>query len=149
MRAGLIENKRPTGHDSLTWVKHCILYRTSITGPGHMIKKAAMPICGKNPSKIFFSRTISQMTLNFGAQQKGLKPYKVYINDDLGLVLSYCNKYISKRFFFNLQQITLQVIRSFCWHQFFLIRFSAPAFRLFQTTFFSETTEPIALKFYV
>ena len=28
-----------------------------INGPGHMTKMAAMPIYGKNPSKIFFSRT--------------------------------------------------------------------------------------------
>ena len=28
-----------------------------IDGPGHMTKMAAMPIYGKNPSKIFFSRT--------------------------------------------------------------------------------------------
>ena len=28
-----------------------------INGPGHMTKMAAMPINGKNPSKIFFSRT--------------------------------------------------------------------------------------------
>ena len=28
-----------------------------INGPGNMTKMAAMPIYGKNPSKIFFSRT--------------------------------------------------------------------------------------------
>ena len=28
-----------------------------INNPGHMTKMAAMPIYGKNPSKIFFSRT--------------------------------------------------------------------------------------------
>ena len=28
-----------------------------IKGPGHMTKMDAMPIYGKNPSKIFFSRT--------------------------------------------------------------------------------------------
>ena len=28
-----------------------------INGPGHMTKMAAMPIYGKNPLKIFFSRT--------------------------------------------------------------------------------------------
>ena len=28
-----------------------------INGPGHMTKMAATPIYGKNPSKIFFSRT--------------------------------------------------------------------------------------------
>ena len=32
-------------------------------GPGHMFKMAAMPIYGKNPLKIFFSRTRRPMTL--------------------------------------------------------------------------------------
>ena len=44
-----------------------------------MAKVAAMPISGKIPLKSFF-RTISQMTLKLGTQQKGLDPYKNYIN---------------------------------------------------------------------
>ena len=36
------------------WVGGTKVY---INGPGHMTKMAAMPIYGKNPSKIFFSRT--------------------------------------------------------------------------------------------
>ena len=35
-------------------------------GPGHITKMAAMPICGKNPLKIFFSRTRRPMTLGLG-----------------------------------------------------------------------------------
>ena len=35
-------------------------------GPGHMTKMAAMPIYGKNPLKIFFSRTRRPMTLGPG-----------------------------------------------------------------------------------
>ena len=31
--------------------------KVCINGPGHMTKMAATPIYGKNPSKIFFSRT--------------------------------------------------------------------------------------------
>ena len=31
--------------------------KVNINGPGHMTKMAARPIYGKNPSKIFFSRT--------------------------------------------------------------------------------------------
>ena len=30
-----------------------------IINPGHMTKVAALPICGKNPLKILFSRTMS------------------------------------------------------------------------------------------
>ena len=36
------------------WVGGTKVY---INGPGHMTKMAATPIYGKNPSKIFFSRT--------------------------------------------------------------------------------------------
>ena len=35
-------------------------------GPGHMTKMAATPIYGKNPLKIFFSRTRKPMTLGLG-----------------------------------------------------------------------------------
>ena len=49
---------------------------------------AAMPIYGKNLLKIF-SRTISQMTLKLGTQQQGLEPYKVCVNDDPWLTLTY------------------------------------------------------------
>ena len=35
-------------------------------GPGHMTKMAATHIYGKNPSKIFFSRTRRPMTLGLG-----------------------------------------------------------------------------------
>ena len=50
-----------------------------------MTKMASMPIYGKNNLKMFFFRTISQMTLKPGT----LEPYKVYINDDPGLTLVY------------------------------------------------------------
>ena len=38
----------------------------SLNGPGHMTKMAAMPIYGKNPSKIFFSRTSGPVALKVG-----------------------------------------------------------------------------------
>ena len=56
---------------------------------GHMTKMASMPIYGKYPLKIFYSRTVSQMTLKLGRKQKGLNPYKRYIDDDPGLTLTY------------------------------------------------------------
>ena len=37
-----------------------------INGPGHMTKMAAMPIYGKKPLKIFFSRTRNPMILKLG-----------------------------------------------------------------------------------
>ena len=49
---------------------------------GHMTKMAAMPIYGKNPLKIFFSRTRRPVTLGCGA-------YKVCSNDDRKLTLTY------------------------------------------------------------
>ena len=42
------------------WTKVCS------NGHGHMSKMAATPICGKNPLKIFFSRTRRPMTLGLG-----------------------------------------------------------------------------------
>ena len=50
---------------------------------------AAMPIYGKNLRKIFFSRTHRPMILKLGMQHRGIKLYKVYINDDPGLTLTY------------------------------------------------------------
>ena len=37
-----------------------------INGPGHMTKMAATPIYGKNPSKIFFSRTSGPIFTKLG-----------------------------------------------------------------------------------
>ena len=45
-------------------------------GPGHMTKMAAMPIYGKNPLKIFFSRTRRLMTLGLGMKHQGCGPTK-------------------------------------------------------------------------
>ena len=54
-----------------------------------MTKMATMSIYGENTLKVFFSRTISQMTLKLGKKQKRLELYKSYINDDPGLTLTY------------------------------------------------------------
>ena len=71
------------------YIEHLCLTRTKVyeIGPGHMTKMAS--IYCKNPLKIFFSRTVSQMTLKLGRKQNGLKPYKSYISDDSGLTLIY------------------------------------------------------------
>ena len=60
-----------------------------INGPGHITKMTAMPIYGQNPSKIFFSITGCPKILKLSMQHKELKLYKVYINDDHGLTLTY------------------------------------------------------------
>ena len=60
-----------------------------INGPGHMTKMAATPIYGKNPSKIFFSRTGGPIFTKLGIQHRGLLPIIVYINDDPGVTLTY------------------------------------------------------------
>ena len=57
--------------------------------PGHMTKMAAMPIYGKNPSKIFFSRTGEPIFTKLGMYHWGLLPIIVYINDDPGVTLTY------------------------------------------------------------
>ena len=57
--------------------------------PGHITKMPAMPIYGKNPSKIFFSRTGRPIFTKLGMQHRGLLPIIVYINDDPGVTLTY------------------------------------------------------------
>ena len=57
--------------------------------PGHMTKMAAMPIYGKNPSKIFFSGTTGPISTKLGMKHQLLKYYNVYINHDLAVTLTY------------------------------------------------------------
>ena len=59
-----------------------------INNPGHMTKMAAMPIYGKNPSKIFFSRTggsISKKRHEASMAQVLQCVYKSWPCDDLDL----------------------------------------------------------------
>ena len=59
-----------------------------IRNPGHMTKMAAMPIYGKNPSKIFF-RTGGLISTKLGMMHRWLKHYNVYINLDHVMTLTY------------------------------------------------------------
>ena len=52
-----------------------------IRNPGHMTKMAAIPIYGKNPSKIFFSRTSGPISTKLGMKHGWLKHFNVYINE--------------------------------------------------------------------
>ena len=56
---------------------------------GHMTKMAATPIYGKNPSKIFFSRTSRPIFTKLGMLHRGLQPIIVCSNDDPGVTLTY------------------------------------------------------------
>ena len=53
-----------------------------INNLGHLTKMAAMPIYGKNPSKIFFSRTGGPISKKLGMKHRWLKYCNVYINHD-------------------------------------------------------------------
>ena len=53
-----------------------------------MTKMAAMPIYGKNPSKIFFSETNRQISMKLGMKHRWLKYYNVYINHDPVMTLT-------------------------------------------------------------
>ena len=55
----------------------------------HMTKMAAMPIYGKNPSKIFFSVTCGPVSTKLGMQHWRLLPIIVCSNDDPGVTLTY------------------------------------------------------------
>ena len=54
----------------------------------HMTKMAAMPIYGKNPSKIF-SKSGGPISKKLGMKHQWLKYYNVYINHDPVVTLTY------------------------------------------------------------
>ena len=56
---------------------------------GHMTKMAAMPLYGKNSSKIFFSGTGGPISTKLGMQHCGLQPFIVCSNYDTGVTLTY------------------------------------------------------------
>ena len=56
--------------------------KVCINGPGYMTKMAAMPIYGKNRSKIFLSRTGRPIFTKLGKLHRGLQPIIVCSNDD-------------------------------------------------------------------
>ena len=59
-----------------------------INNPGHMTKMAAMPIYGKNPSKIF-SGTDGSISKKLGMKHRWPKYYNVYINLDPVMTLTF------------------------------------------------------------
>ena len=54
-----------------------------------MTKMATTPIYGKNPLKIFLSRTRRLMILGHGIKHWGCWPYQVFTNGYCGLTLTY------------------------------------------------------------
>ena len=56
---------------------------------GHLTKMAAMPIYGKNPSKIFFSRTGGSISTKLGMKHRWLKLFNANINHDPVMTLTY------------------------------------------------------------
>ena len=59
-----------------------------INNLGHMTKMAAMPIYGKNHSKIFFSETNRLISRKLGVKLWWLKYSNVYINHDPVMTLT-------------------------------------------------------------
>ena len=59
-----------------------------INNLGHMTKMAAMPIYGKNPSNIFFSKTNRLISMKLGVKHPWLKYSNVYINHDPVMTLT-------------------------------------------------------------
>ena len=59
-----------------------------INGQGHMTKMAAMAINRKKPLKIF-SRIRRPMILKLGTKHQAMELYKVYINHDPGMTLTF------------------------------------------------------------
>ena len=64
--------------------------KVCINGQGHMTKMAAMAINSKKTLKIFFFfRTRRPMILKLGMKYQGMEFYKVCINSDPGMTLTY------------------------------------------------------------
>ena len=59
-----------------------------INNLGHMTKMAAMPIYGKNPSKIIFSETNRLISRKLGVRHRWLKYSNVCINHDPVMTLT-------------------------------------------------------------
>ena len=59
-----------------------------INNLGHMTKMTAMPIYGKNPSKIIFSETNRLISRKLGVSHRWLKYSNVYINHDPVMTLT-------------------------------------------------------------
>ena len=60
-----------------------------IKAQGHMTKMAAMAINSKKPLEIFFSRTRRLMILKLVMKHQAMELYKVCINHDPGMTLTY------------------------------------------------------------
>ena len=60
-----------------------------LTPGGHMTKMASMAINRKKRLKIFFSRTRRPMILKLGVKHQAIELYKVYINHDHGMTLTF------------------------------------------------------------
>ena len=71
--------------------------KVSSNGPGHKTKMAAMPIYGKILLK-FFYETNRWMTFDLGIQNRELRSYKVYANDEPGFKVKFApyNSYMGK-----------------------------------------------------
>ena len=64
--------------------------KVCINGQGHMTKMADMDINSKQkPLKIFFFRTRRPMVLKLGMKHQAIELYKVYINRDPWMTLTY------------------------------------------------------------
>ena len=63
--------------------------KVCINGQGHMTKMAVMAINRKKPLKIFFSRTRWHMNFKLGMKHQAMELYKVYINHDPGMTLTF------------------------------------------------------------
>ena len=63
--------------------------KVSINCQGHMTKMATKAINSKNLRKIFLSRTRTPMILKLGMKHQAMEPYKVCINHDFGMTLTY------------------------------------------------------------
>ena len=63
--------------------------KVCINGQGHMTKMAAMAINSKKSLKNFFSSTRRPMILKLGMKHQAMELFKVYINHDPVMTLTF------------------------------------------------------------
>ena len=63
--------------------------KVCINGQGNMTKMATMAMNSKKTLKIFFFRTRRRMILKHGMKHQAMKLYKIYLNRDPVMTLTY------------------------------------------------------------
>ena len=85
----LLQNRLPNQRQILCGASSGRGMKVCLRHLGHMTKMATTPIYGKNPSKIFFSRTGQPIFTKLDMQHRGIQSIIVCSNGDPGVTMTY------------------------------------------------------------